>query len=104
VAARGWAADCEVGFRLAGATGAERPDGGGTDGSLGWRLVVRDGVGALEPSTDPELPSLHVRGLALLWAGVATTAQVRRAGLLDGPLPGLDAACAGPVPDLLDDF
>ncbi|MCW2616727.1 MAG: hypothetical protein JWN08_3721, partial [Frankiales bacterium] len=48
--------------------------------------------------------ALHVRGLALLYAGAAGTAAVRRAGLLDGELPGLDAACAGPSPDLLDYF
>ena len=48
-------------------------------------------------------PVLHARGPALLLAGAADTAAVRRLGLCDGPLPGLDAALAGPAPVLLDD-
>jgi hypothetical protein len=47
---------------------------------------------------------VHVRGLALLLAGVADSAAVRRLGLCDGSLPGLDAALAGPAPLLLDSF
>ena len=92
VTARGWAADCDVELVLGG-----RP----------WRWQVRDGEGTLDPGAAGALtrgPTLHPRGLALLYAGAADTAAVRRAGLLDGPLPGLDAALAGPRPGLLDYF
>ena len=93
VAARGWAADVDVSFVLV------DPQRGDT----AHRLVVEGGQGRLEPA-DPTGPRLHVRGLALLLAGAAGTARVRALGLLDGDLPGLDPACAGPVPDLLDYF
>ena len=92
VTARGWAADCDVELVLDG-----RP----------WRWQVRDGDGTLDPGAAGSVtrgPTLHPRGLALLYAGAADTAAVRRAGLLDGPLPGLDAALAGPRPGLLDYF
>jgi predicted acetyltransferase len=72
---------------------------------VGWRLRVGDGRGSLEevaPAAD--LPRLHVRGLALLYAGVADGAALVRAGLLDRPVPGLDAAFAGQEPRILDYF
>jgi len=70
-----------------------------------WTLVVQDGEGRLERPAGPvDAPCLHVRGLALLWSAAAGTGLVRRAGLLDGPLPLLDAALAGPRPELLDYF
>lgn len=70
-----------------------------------WRLVVEAGAGVLERVTGPvDLPALHVRGLALLYAGAADTRLLERVGLLDGALPGLDAAFAGPRPCLLDYF
>jgi predicted acetyltransferase len=69
-----------------------------------WRLRVSAGQGRLEPAAGGDLPRLHVRGLALLYAGSATTAALRRAGLLDGALPGLDAAFSGPPADLRDYF
>ena len=79
------------------------PDLVGHDGA--WRLVVRDGVGTLERDTRAgDLPLLHVRGLALLYAGAADTGLLLRAGLLDRPMPTLDAAFAGPRPRLLDYF
>ena len=69
-----------------------------------WRLVVRDGAGALERcDLTPGLPTLHVRGLALLYAG-GDAATLRRVGLLDGELPGIDLAFTGPAPRLLDYF
>ena len=55
-----------------------------------WELVVEDGHGRLE-RTSRGGPLLQVRGLALLWTGAADTALLQRAGLLDGPAPGLDA-------------
>ncbi|TAL22844.1 MAG: hypothetical protein EPN99_05315, partial [Frankiales bacterium] len=68
-----------------------------------WQLEVSGGRGALSP-TGTAAARLHVRGLALLYAGAATGDDLRRAGLLDGDLPGLDAAFAGPAPALLDYF
>ena len=93
VAGRGWAADVDVRFRLV------DPDRGDST----WSLSVRSGRGHLT-SGSGTAPALHVRGLALLLAGVADTARVRQLGLLDGPLTGLDAALAGPPPVLLDYF
>lgn len=70
-----------------------------------WRCTLAGGRGTLQPvPATSDLPRLHVRGLALLWSGAAGTAAVRRAGLLDGALPGIDAACAGAAPALLDYF
>jgi predicted acetyltransferase len=92
VAARGWAADVDVAFRLVDTDGGER----------GWRLQVTDGQGRLEPN-DGATTRLHTRGSALLWAGAGTDV-LRRTGLLDGPLPGADAAFAGPEPLLRDHF
>ncbi len=67
-----------------------------------WRLTVEEGSGVLE-RTAPGPPRLHVRGLALLYGGAADSGVLRRAGLLDGPVPGLDAF-AGAPPRLLDYF
>ena len=99
VAARGFPAglDVRTAFTL---VDAEVPEHSGA-----WTLVVEGGEGRLERPAGPvDAPRLHVRGLALLWSGAATTSLVRRAGLLDGPLPLLDAALAGPRPELLDYF
>jgi len=75
-----------------------------TDGSgRGWHLDVRGGRGELEPATGA-VAELHVRGLALLYSGAATTAMLLRTGLLSEPLPALDPVFAGPLPVLLDDF
>ena len=69
-----------------------------------WRLRVADGAGSLERVPDrTDLPVLHARGLGLLYAGV-DEARVRRAGLLEGALPELAAAFAGPRPQLRDYF
>lgn len=93
VAARGWAADVDVAVRVVDDRG----------GDTAWRLQVQDGDAVLERAGGPA-PALHERGLALLYSGAADTAGVRRLGLLDGDLPGLDAALAGPAPVLLDYF
>ena len=71
--------------------------------SRAWRLEVAGGRGELAPATSSTV-RLHVRGLALLFAGVASCDGLRRAGLLDGDLPALDVAFAGPAPALLDYF
>ena len=97
VAARGYpeGLDVRTTFTL---VDAEVPEHSGA-----WTLVVEHGRGRLERPAGPvDAPRLHVRGLALLWSAAAGTALVRRAGLLDGPLPLLDAALAGPRPELLD--
>lgn len=79
------------------------PDVPGHDGA--WRLTVAEGRGQLERvRRGTELPLLHVRGLALLYAGSADTGLLLRTGLLDRPMPTLDAAFAGPRPRLLDYF
>jgi predicted acetyltransferase len=99
VAQRGFPAQvtADVAFELA---DPDLPDHAG-----GWRLVVADGRGSLEPvTTAPDLPRLHVRGLALLYAGVADVAALLRAGLLDRPVAGLDQAFAGQEPRILDYF
>lgn len=95
VAARGFLPEVDVGADvvLVGA-GPERA----------WRLEVGSGHGTLQPGTEDGAPRLHVRGLALLYAGAATTAVLQRTGLLDRPAPALDAAFAGPAPALLDYF
>lgn len=100
VAARGWSADAEAAFVLL------DPEAAGTGGQpeRAVRLVVRGGDGRLEPADPAGLPRLHVRGLAVLFAGGASTVRLQRTGLLDGPLPALDAAFAGPAPVLLDYF
>ena len=75
-----------------------------TDGTTsGWQLDVRAGTGVLEPARDVG-PLLHVRGLALLYSGAATTSLLLRTGLLSEPLPALDAVFAAPPPVLLDYF
>lgn len=96
VAARGWSGDAEAAFRLEDPLVPEH--------ARSWRLVVRDGSGRLEPVEQPDLPRLHVRGLALLYAGAGSTAVAVRAGLLDRPLPALDVAFGGQPPRILDYF
>ena len=95
VAARGFAADADEAFEL---VDPEVPEH-----ARGWRLIAEGGSGRLEPSEKKALPRLHVRGLALLYAGV-DSGSVVRAGLLDRPLPGLDRAFGGQRPRILDYF
>ena len=71
---------------------------------VGWNLSVQDGRGALEPTARRGLPALHPRGLVLLYAGALDSGGLVRAGLLDRPERGLDAAFAGPLPQILDGF
>ena len=96
VAARGWRAEGTGAFVL------EDPEVPAH--ARGWRLVAAGGEGRLEPVDATGLPRLHVRGLALLYAGAADTARLVRLGLLDEPLPGLDAAFAGQSAQILDYF
>ncbi|MFB9902562.1 GNAT family N-acetyltransferase [Allokutzneria oryzae] len=71
------------------------------------RLVVAAGEATLEPGGSGEVV-IGSRGLAVLYAGGASTAALRRADLLYGGDARtdalLDAAFAGPRPGLLDPF
>ncbi len=67
-----------------------------------WELRVDGGRGELVRGDGPA-PTLDVRGLALLWAGVAGPADLARDGLLEHDVPGLDVF-DGPAPDLGHDF
>jgi predicted acetyltransferase len=70
-----------------------------------WRLSVDAGEGALERmEAGSDLPRLHIRGLALLYAGTADVPALLRLGLLDRPAPGLDLPFAGHEPRILDYF
>ena len=69
----------------------------------GWLLEAADGRAGLTADATEYLPVLDPRGLALAFAG-APEALLLRAGLLDRPVPGLDALLAGPTPELLDYF
>lgn len=71
---------------------------------VGWALSVQDGRGVLEPTAPRGLPALHPRGLSLLFAGALDSGGLVRAGLLDRPEQRLDAAFAGPRPQILDGF
>ena len=96
VAARGFEGDADAAFAL---VDPQVPEHEG-----GWRLTVRDGRGQLDRSGEAGLPQLHVRGLALLYAGAARTAGLVRSGLLDRPDPLLDQAFRGQPPQILDYF
>lgn len=96
IAARGWPAQ----LRLEAAFTLVDPDVPAHEGP--WQLSVADGVGRLE-RTHAGPPRLHVRGLALLWSGVAGTAVLQRTGLLEQDVPGLDLL-GGRTPCLLDYF
>lgn len=70
-------------------------------------LSVEKGRGVLEPG-GPGGALLDVGAFSSLYAGFSTTADLARAGRLDGgnqeQRAGLDAAFAGPTPALLDQF
>ncbi|RZQ64229.1 GNAT family N-acetyltransferase [Amycolatopsis suaedae] len=70
------------------------------------RLVVEDGTVRHEPFTGSPDLRLHARALAPWFAGAASAATLRHAGLLDGtPDPVLDALTAAPGrPRMLDMF
>lgn len=100
VAARGWPTGVDVAVDL------DVVDPQVAEHSGSCRLVVRDGSGGVEPGGAGAV-RVDVRGLAVLYAGTASTAALARAGLLSGPaeaLAALDAAFAGPRPQCLDYF
>ncbi|MBK9974471.1 MAG: GNAT family N-acetyltransferase [Planctomycetes bacterium] len=71
-----------------------------------WRLAVKDGVARLGKG-GKAAPQLHIRGLAQLYSGLSTPAQLRVAGLLQGSSKhdaALAALFAGPAPWMPDYF
>lgn len=70
---------------------------------VGYRLAVADGQGQLSVVPGEGLPVVHPRGLALLYAGVAS-GRLARMGLADRDLPQLEEAFRGPRPEILDYF
>jgi predicted acetyltransferase len=101
VAARGWPA------QLSGSVDLELEDGECPWNAGPHRLVLSAGQGRLEPGGNGRL-RLSARGFAALYAGSAHPAVLRRAGLLSGgdsaDAAFLQAATAGPAPNLLDYF
>ena len=72
-------------------------------GGSGYRLEVADGQGQLSAVPADDLPVVQPRGLALLYAGIAT-GRLARNGLADRDLPELEEAFRGPRPEILDYF
>ncbi|WP_155375601.1 GNAT family N-acetyltransferase [Catellatospora vulcania] len=100
VAARGWPGHLTGAVDLA-LTDPECPWNAGA-----WRLVLDGGIGRLERGGSGGV-RFTPRGLAAWYAGAATPAVLRRAGLLAGDAVSdalLAAATAGPTPVLHDFF
>jgi predicted acetyltransferase len=101
VAARGWPA------HVRGEADLELDDPVCPWNSGRWRLELRDGRARLTAG-GTGATRLDMRGLAVLYAGAAGPAPLRRAALLSGGDPATDAflqaATAGPPPALLDSF
>lgn len=100
VAARGWPE------RLAGSVDLLLDDEVCPWNTGAHRLVLEGGEGRLEPGGGGDV-RLGARGLAMLYAGAADPAVLRRAGLLAGGAQHdgfLRVATAGPRPALLDYF
>src|SRR4051812_7304665 len=101
VAARGWPPHVSGSVELA-VDDLECPSNTGR-----WQLVLEEGSGRLEPGGSGAV-HLTTRGFALLYAGAANPALLRRAGLLTGGDEASDsflaAAASGQPPALLDYF
>ena len=78
-----WFLSARLGFRVAGDLVA------GIDGA--YRLEVAEGIGSCVPADHTDDRTFHPRGLALLYAGVQSCANLRWAGLLTGGLAEQDA-------------
>jgi predicted acetyltransferase len=87
VAARGFAGSGSAAFAV---------------GDVGYRLEVASGRGQLTAAPGQGLVQVQPRGLALLFAGSGH--DLARRGLSSAPVPGLEALCAGPVPEIVDYF
>jgi predicted acetyltransferase len=98
VAQRGWPAERrgEVTFAL---RDGLAPWNAGT-----WRLEVGGGEARLARTSAAAAVTLDVAGFALLYCGAARPDQVREAGLLDGPVDGLDLLLPRTRAQLLDYF
>jgi predicted acetyltransferase len=100
IAARGWPP------HLSGSADLELEDDVCPWNAGRHRLVLGGGAGRLEPGGAGAV-RITARGLAVLYAGGAGPAVLRRAGLLSGDTAYdafLAAATAGPPPSLLDYF
>ncbi len=98
--ARGW----PVGLRATLDLDITDPDAPWNSGR--HRLVVADGDAHWEPGGTGSV-ALHIRALASLYSSYSTAPALRRAGLLTADpadLAAVDAAFAGPRPQLLDAF
>ncbi len=74
-----------------------------------WQLEFERGVGFAHRRGDIDvaLPTLTTRGIAVLFAGCVTAAQLRRGGMLSGATaidPDIDRLGVGPTPGVLDFF
>lgn len=78
-----WFLSAGLGFRVAGDRVA------GIDGA--YRLEVEEGVGTCTADEHPDDRTFHPRGLALMYAGVQSCANLRWAGLLTGGRAEQDA-------------
>jgi predicted acetyltransferase len=101
VAERGWPAHVR-GHAVFSLTDKLAPWNTGT-----WALDIDDGAAELRRTTSTAPVELTVNGFALLYSGVANSAALRQAGLLDGPsdaAAALDVLSVSPPPCLLDSF
>jgi hypothetical protein len=78
-----------LGFGVVGDPFSEGTGGAGIDGA--YRLEVAEGIGTCTTAEHTDDRTFHPRGLALLYAGVQSCANLRWAGLLTGGLPEQDA-------------
>lgn len=78
-----WFLSARLGFRVVGDLVA------GINGS--YRLEVAEGIGSCVPTVHTDDRTFHPRGLALLYAGVQSCANLRWVGLLAGGRPEQDA-------------
>jgi predicted acetyltransferase len=83
-----WFLSARLGFRVS----AHGTAGEGTEPIAGaYRWEVAEGVGTCVAEDHTDDRTFHPRGLALLYAGVQSCANLRWAGLLTGGLPEQDA-------------
>jgi predicted acetyltransferase len=83
-----WFLSARLGFRVAGDAFSATTPGAGIDGP--YRLEVAEGVGICTAEDHTDDRTFHPRGLALIYAGVQSCANLRWAGLLTGGRPEQD--------------
>jgi predicted acetyltransferase len=84
-----WFLSAGLGFRVIGDPFSAGAGVAGIDGT--YRLEVAEGVGTCTAAEHTDDRAFHPRGLALLYAGVQSCANLRWAGLLTGGRPEQDA-------------